>query len=163
MQGKIGIILLLGILIATGCGKISAMKQKSAFIIIKTPTMRYADMGFIYQDADEVNVEIYNSGQPLLRLNIGKSAICSGRFRCLTRDRFNRRMLTAAYSEDMLEQIFRGKPIEKGKGIVIRRNGFTQHIFKEGKYDISYHVLKNETVFHDTINHIIIKIRTLRG
>ncbi len=157
------ITLLLGGLLLFGCGTHPEMKQKSVFMVIKTPTMRYADQGFVYQNPDEVKAEIYSSGEALLRLEIGKSRICTGAFSCLGREVFNRRMLAAVYPADTLERIFRGKPLFDGQGVTEKRNGFTQKLFKPAKYDIVYHVLKNETVFHDTINHIVIKIKPLRG
>ena len=155
--------LLFGMLMINGCGQVPVMKQKSAFIVIKTPVMRYADQGFVYQSSDEVKAEIYGNGQALLRLQIDKSHICTGAFSCLERETFNRRMLAAVYPADTLERVFRGKPLFDGQGVTEKRNGFTQKLFKPGKYDILYHVLKNETVFRDTINHIVIKIKTLRG
>ena len=154
---------LFGMLLIIGCGKVPDMKQKSAFIVLKTPAMRYADQGFVYVGADEVKAEIYGSGEALLRLTIGKSHICTGTFSCLEREVFNRRVLAVDYPADTLERIFRGKPLFDGQGVTEKRNGFTQKLSKPGKYDILYRVLKNETVFHDTINHIVIKIKTLRG
>jgi len=154
---------LFGLLFATGCGNMPKMKQKSAFIVIKTPAMRYADQGFVYEGDNKVKVEIYSTGEALLRLTIDRSDICTGMFTCLKKGDFNRRMLSSAYPEDTIEQIFRGKPVFNGQGMVKKRHGFTQRIVREGKYDIAYRVLKNETVFHDTINHIVIKIKTLRG
>jgi len=158
-----GVVALFGLLLAAGCGNMPEMKQESAFIVIKTPAMRYADQGFVYVGDDEVKVEIYSTGKALFRLTIDGSNICTGTFTCLKRRDFNRRMLSSEYPEDTIERIFRGKPVFEGQGVVKKRHGFTQRIRREGKYDIAYRVLKNETVFHDTINDIVIKIKTLRG
>ena len=150
------------VVLLQGCVEAPKPKGESLFVVMKTPAMRYADQGFLYQTPDEVNVEIYNSGQALLRLQIGKSRICTGQFSCLERETFNRRMLAAVYPENTLEKIFRSEPLFDGRKIIKKRNGFTQKLFKPGKYDIVYRVLMNETVFRDTINHIMIKIKRLK-
>ena len=46
-----------------------------------------------------------------------------------------------------------------GEGLEKNRNGFTQTIVKEDKYDIHYSVLNNEIIFRDTINAILIKVK----
>jgi len=72
-------------------------------------------------------------------------------------------MLSANYPKDTLERIFRAKPVFNGKNVEKKRNGFTQKLLMPGKYDIEYTVFNNETVFRDTINKILIKIKRMRG
>ena len=149
------------ILFLWGCGKQPYLKEEGAFIVLKTPVMRYADQGFVYQNNDEIKAEIYSSGQALLSLRITKDAICTGEFQCLSPKAFNARVLSAYYPDDTIEAIFRGKTILGGKNRIKKRNGFTQKLYKRGQYDIFYTVFNNETVFRDTINRITIKIKTL--
>ena len=149
------------ILFLWGCGKQPYLTEEGAFIVLKTPVMRYADQGFVYQNSDEVKAEIYGSGQALFSLWITKDAICTGQFQCLSPKAFNARVLSVYYPDDTIEAIFRGKTIFGGKNRIKKRNGFTQKLYKRGQYDILYTVFNNETVFRDTINHITIKIKTL--
>jgi len=144
-----------------GCGKQPYLKENGAFIVLKTPVMRYADQGFVYQNNDEVKAEIYGSGQALFSLHITKDAVCTGQFQCLSPKAFNARVLSPYYPNDTIEAIFRGKAIFGGEKRRQKRNGFTQKLYKQGQYDILYTVFNNETVFRDTINHIIIKIKEL--
>ena len=144
-----------------GCGKQPYLKEESVFIVLKTPSMRYADQGFVYENPDEVEVEIYSSGQPLLSLRITKDTVCTRQFQCLSPKAFNARVLSPYYPDDTIEAIFRGKALFGGKGVVKNRNGFTQKRYKAHQYDIDYRVFNNETVFRDTINHITIKIKKL--
>ena len=145
----------------SACGSQPYLQQNSAFIVLKTPTMRYADQGFVYENPDEVKAEIYGSGQALFSLRMTPEQICSGQFSCMSPQRFNAQMLSAYYPEDTIMHIFRGKPIFNGKGLRKKRNGFTQKLIDGDKYHIEYTVLNNQTVFRDTINHILIKIKRL--
>ncbi|MCK5854046.1 MAG: hypothetical protein KAG56_02405 [Sulfurovaceae bacterium] len=150
------------ILLINGCtGKqvIKKENQESAFIIIKTPTMRYADMGFIYKKTDLVKVEIYALGQPLMNLDINSMNVCLSTFECMEKKDFNAKMLSAYYPDTVLENIFRAKPIFNKKNLEENSNGFTQNIKKDKEYDITYSVKSNKRVFRDTINKIKIEVR----
>lgn len=133
--------------------------QNSALIIFKTPTFKYADMGFIYENEEEIKVEIYSSGQALMSLEISETSVCMSLLECMGKNAFNQEVLSSMYPEDILENIFRGKAIFNGENLEENRNGFTQKIRKEDKYNIDYSVLNNEVIFRDTINTILIKIK----
>ena len=150
------------VLIINGCTGKQAIKkenQESAFIIIKTPTMKYADMGFIYKKMDLVKVEIYALGQPLMNLDINAMNVCMSTFKCMEKKDFNAKMLSAYYPETVLENIFRAKPIFDKKNLEKEGNGFTQKIKKDKAYDITYSVKSNKRVFRDKINKIKIEVR----
>jgi hypothetical protein len=141
-----------------GCSEPKYTQEQSAFIVWKTPSLRYADQGFIATSPAEVKAEIYSSGQPLLRLRIGKSRICASFWACLPKSSFNARFLSRYYPPETLEQILRGQPIFGGIQIERKRNGFTQKIYVPKKYKIDYQVLNNQIVFRDTINEILLKV-----
>ena len=143
----------------TACVPKQYTQQNSALIIFKTPAFKYADMGFIYENEEEIKAEIYSSGQPLMSLEISESSVCMSLLECMGKSTFNKEVLSSQYPKDILENIFRGKVIFSAQGLEKNRNGFTQKIIKEEKYDIDYSVLNNEVVFRDTINTILIKIK----
>lgn len=153
------ILLLMISFFFSACAPKEYVKQNSAFIMFKTPTFKYADMGFIYENKDEIKVEIYGSGQALMTLEISEASVCMSLLECMSKRSFNKEVLNSMYPEDILENIFRGKPIMYGEGLEKNRNGFTQNIIKQGKYNIDYSVLNNEVIFRDTINAIFIKIK----
>jgi len=155
---KITVYLLLGFLF-WGCASKAYLKQDSALIVFKTPTFKYADMGFIYENEEEVKVEIYGSGQALMSLRISEGSVCMSLLECMSKERFNAQVLHETYPKDILDNIFRGKQIFSGEGLDKKRNGFTQQIAKEDKYAIQYTVLNNEITFRDTINAILIKVK----
>ncbi len=158
------IILTITILLVGGCsGKniVQEKNQESAFIILKTPKIKYADMGFIYRGDSFTKVEIYQMGQPIMRLTINGMNICLSTLKCMEKRDFNREMLIASYPDTLLENIFRGKPIFKGKNLKKESNGFTQNIEKKGKYSIKYKVNGDNKIFHDIRNHIKIEVRVI--
>ena len=154
---KIWFILLLGWSI-NGCTTKEYVKQNSAFIVFKTPTIKYADLGFIYENEDEIKVEIYGSGQALMTLKISENLVCMSLLECMDKKTFNSEVLSEVYPLNMLDNIFKGKKIYEGKNLTKTRNGFTQNISNSNKYKILYSVLNKEIIFRDTINDILIKV-----
>ena len=154
-------VLALSILtLLTACVGLKPKREESAFIVIKTPKIKYADMGFVTASPSDVKVEIYGAGQPLMKLEIGGLNICMSKFKCMDKVAFNERVLNGAYDKDLLENIFRGEPIFRGENIEKNRDGsFSQKLTKEGIYDISYSVNQKERVFRDKLNKILIKVR----
>jgi hypothetical protein len=143
----------------SACTSKQYVEQNAALIVFKTPTFKYADMGFIYENNEEVKAEIYGSGQALMSLEISENNVCMSLLECMGKKRFNQEILTARYPDEILDNIFRGKVIFNGAGLEKNSNGFTQKIIKENKYNIHYSVLNNEVIFRDTINTILIKIK----
>jgi hypothetical protein len=141
------------------CGTQPYLKENSAFIVFKTPTFKYADMGFVYENSSEVKAEIYGSGQALMSLRVSGDSVCMSLFACMSRKKFNQQVLSSAYPDTVLENIFRGKPVFSGQNMKKTRNGFTQNIVKQNKYNIHYSVLNNEIIFRDTINKILVKVK----
>ncbi len=159
MNRQITITLLISLFFLQACVTKPYLKQNSALIVFKTPTFRYADMGFVYENSDEVKVEIYGSGQALMSLTISENSVCMSLLECMSRASFNKKILNEAYPNEILDEIFRGKQIFKGKGLVKNSNGFTQQIIKQDKYNIHYNVLNNQIIFRDTMNAILVKVK----
>ena len=151
-------LLIMGFLLSA-CSPKEYVKQNSAYIMFKTPTFKYADMGFIYENEEEIKIEIYGSGQALMSLEISETSVCMSLLECMGKSAFNKEVLSGMYPEDILENIFRGKPLFNGIGLEKKGTGFTQKIVKKDKYNIDYSVLKNEIIFRDTINTILIKVK----
>ena len=62
-------------LIYTGCTSPKPSIQKSTFIVMKTPVFRYADQGFVNKSGSDTNIEIYASGTPVIKLEIGSTQV----------------------------------------------------------------------------------------
>lgn len=153
------ISLLVTTFLLSACAPKEYVTQNAAFIMFKTPTFKYADMGFVYENADEIKVEIYGSGQAMFALEISESSVCMSLLECMSKKRFNKEVLHEEYPEDILENIFKGKPLMQGVGLEKKGDGFTQKIIKKEKYNIDYTVLNKQIVFRDTINSILIEVK----
>jgi len=143
----------------SACGTEPYKRENSAFIVFKTPTFKYADMGFVYENSAEVKAEIYGSGQALMSLTVKGDSVCMSLLACMSKKDFNQQVLSAAYPDNILDNIFRGKPIYGGQNLKQNSNGFTQKVVSPHKYHIEYSVLNNDIVFRDTINHVLIKVK----
>jgi hypothetical protein len=159
MNFKRTVLLLIISFLLSSCASKEYIKQNAAFIMFKTPTFKYADMGFIYENEKEVKVEIYGSGQALMSLEISETSVCMSQLECMGKSAFNKEVLSSRYPEDILENIFRAKPLFNGLGLERKGEGFTQKIIKKDKYNIEYNVLNNQIIFHDTINSILIRVK----
>jgi len=158
MKYKFLSILTLFSLVFNSCGSEPYLKENSAFIVFKTKTYNYADMGFVYQNNSEVKLEFYSSGQSIVSLIVMEDSVCMSSLACVSKDDFNKDVLVKAYPKDILDNIFRRKPIFNSENIKKVSNGFIQNI-KSSNYSIDYSVLNTQTVFIDKINGIVIKIK----
>jgi len=159
---KIFIFLLIS-LFMTACSTQEYQKQESNFIVFKTAMFQYADLGFVYQSENYIKIELYSSGQVAMALEIGDDTVCMSVLECMQKENFNEEVLSRYYPKDILNHIFRGEMIFSALHSHKTRNGFTQKLFKKGKYNIKYSVLNNQIIFHDTINDILIKIKRLNN
>ena len=148
-------LLLTSLFIINGCTPLTPKKQESAFIVIKTPKMKYADMGFITNNQSNIKVEIYTAGQPLVAWEINAVNICMSTFKCMEKKDFNKEFLVASYPDTLLENIFKAEPIFKKHGYTKVEGGFKQSLDN----GISYSVVGGKRTFRDTINKILIKVR----
>jgi len=151
-------IFIMGLLL-NACAPKEYVQQNAAYIIFKTPTFKYADMGFIYENEEEIKLEIYGSGQPLMSLEISETSVCMSLLECMSKNAFNKKVLSGMYPEDLLENILRGRPLFNSMGLEKKGAGFTQKIVKKGKYNINYSVLNQQIIFRDTINSILIQVK----
>ena len=146
----------------SACSTKEYAKQESVFIVFKTPTFKHADLGFIYDNEQDMKIEIYGSGQVVMALEISQTSVCMSLFKCMSKKSFNQTLLSRAYPEEILDNIFRGQPIFNAQGLEKTRNGFTQSLIEVGKYNINYSVLNKQIIFRDTINDILIKVKRLK-
>ena len=159
MNFQRALLLFLTSFLLGACTPKEYVTQNAAFIRFKTPTFKYADMGFIYENENEIKVEIYGSGQALMSLDISETSVCMSLLECMSKSAFNKEVLHQRYPEDTVENIFRGKPIFSGMGLEKKGDGFTQKIIKKEKYNIEYTVLNKQIIFRDTINAILIQVK----
>jgi len=151
-------------LVISGC--IGSMPKyqtsKGTMIVFKTPTMRYADQGFVSIANSETKVEIYSNGQAVMRLRITPSEVCISKLSCMSKKEFNAKILgNPNYPENLIENIFKGEPIFGMEGMEQSDHSFKQHIKRDGM-DIYYIRTPKRIEFNDTITGTKIKVVTVR-
>ena len=158
LKKRVFLLLISLVLLLSGCIEPKVTYQQSAMIVWKSPSFRYADMGFISDSGDRLEIEIYGSGVAVMSLNITDESICMSRFKCISPKQFNLTELSKYYPDTLLKNIFKAKPIYNKENLNKNRNGFTQKIEKLNQYSIEYTVSTNETIFRDKMNKILIKV-----
>ncbi len=157
---KISKILFLGLLLSLigGCSYFNEVRKSTPlFVVWKSPGMKFADQGFLVEDKDRTKLEVYASAQPVADISITRSMVCSGMM-CMSKKEFNKKYLSSAYPDTLLENIIHGRKIFDGKNLQKEKNGFSQKI-KSDKYNIEYIVEGDETGFKDDKNGITIIIK----
>ncbi len=153
------ITLLLLLLLLDGCVYKAPLKNSnSVFVVLKTKKMRFADAGFIRHDATHINLELFNSGTPILDLDIKKDT-CINKI-CYKKKQFNREFLGFSFYDDFLSDVLLKRAIYNGIQLQKTENGFMQRI-KNDKQNITYEVNFDEIKFKDRKNNILIKIKNL--
>ena len=129
-----------------------------AMIVIKTPTLRYADQGFVYRSEKSVKVQIYSSGTPIFSMQIGKN-ICT-KAGCLNEQVFEKRYMGTIYPPGTLAAIFLKRPIFGGKHLQCQDDRCRQRI-QNDSFDIIYAFDSRSASFKDKKHHILIKLREI--
>ena len=147
---------LIFILFFSACSVKEYQQTKTKIVIIKSPKLKFSDVGYLRNSDDAVELELFNAGVAIEKIHINHLICVSAG--CMTKQGFNQDYLNSAYPSDILQNILLAKPIYGAMGIVKTDNGFEQYI-KDDNVDIKYKVTKNVTYFKDRKNHIILKIK----
>ncbi|WP_201351922.1 hypothetical protein [Hydrogenimonas urashimensis] len=139
-----------------GCVFKTFESPRSALIVIKSPTLKYADQGFVYRGKKRIKVQVYASGRAVFELTIGRR-VCVNRG-CMSEEEFYRKYLHVSYPKGTLAAIFSKRPIFDGEGLSEENGRSVQRIYEPDKFDIIYAFGSGYTRFKDRINHIIIKM-----
>ena len=159
---KIFKVLMIGVAILYFLGGCSLMneprKSTPVFVVWKSPSMKFADQGFLIDDKERTKLEVYASAQPVADLSITKDMVCSGMM-CMDKSEFNKKYLSSSYPDTMLEDILHGREIFGGKNLKKEKNGGFSQKIKSNNVDIEYLVSGNEIGFVDKKNAITIVIK----
>ena len=102
--------------ILSGCAIKQPKQSSSATILIKTPTMKFYDKGFITEYENYTQVQIFSAGALVLNLDLYKNRICKSSFECKSLKEFNKENLDISYDEKFLLELFN----KKDKKVVFR-------------------------------------------
>ncbi|WP_457594700.1 hypothetical protein [Hydrogenimonas sp.] len=144
------------LLLLTGCSRRYYETPQPALIVLKSPKLRYADMGFLYRGENRIKIQIYTAGRPVFTLSVGERICLDGS--CMSEAEFYRKFFGVAYPPGTLHAIFSKRAIFGGEGLLKKKGRSEQQIFEPGRFDIIYTFDATSARFRDRINHIVIKI-----
>ena len=129
---------------------------EAKIVIIKSPQLRFADLGYLRHTQDAVALELFVAGKSVQKIEINH-LICV-KEGCLSKSGFNSSYLSSHYPDTILQNILLAKPIFQRENFQRTQNGFTQSI-QTNYVDIIYKVNADMTYFKDKKNKILIKIK----
>ncbi len=141
-----------------GCSIKNYAHTDAKIVIIKSPKLKFSDIGYIRHSKDAIELELFVAGQVLQRIHINH-LICVNEG-CMSKSRFNQEYLSGVYPSSLLQNVILGKEIYKGKNSLKQEDGFLQSI-KTSEVNIKYRVNSHEIYFKDKKNHILIKIKEI--
>ena len=147
------------LLIFSGCAVKEYKSSVPKIITFKTKKLRFNDLGYIRQNGDAIQLELFSAGQAVERFEINHLVCISDG--CMSKSGFNSDYLNAEYPDDTLQNILLGRAIFEGEAMSETETGFEQHP-ESGSYAITYRVSEEETYFKDRKNEILIRIRNVK-
>jgi len=97
---------ILVLFILSGCALKQPSLSQSATILLKTPSMKFYDKGFITQYDNYTQVQIFSAGTLVLNLEIYEDRICKSTFKCQSLKAFNAQNLDSSYEDNFIKKLF---------------------------------------------------------
>ena len=153
------LFLLLISIFFSACSVKNYEHTSSKIIIIKSPKIKFADLGYIRNSDTAIELELFLAGRAIKKIEINH-LICVDEG-CMSKSSFNQEYLYKNYPDDIIQNILLGLEIYSGKNRVKTSDGFEQSISEED-VDIKYSVTSSVIAFKDRKNRIIFKIKEMR-
>jgi len=151
--------LFISTLLLTACSIKNYEQIQTKIIIIKSPKIKFADIGYIRNSDKAVELELFFAGQAVEKISVNY-LICTTAG-CMSKSGFNEDYLNAAYPDEIMQNILLGNEIYDGKNRLKTDDGFKQEI-KTNNVDIKYSVNSHQIFFKDRKNRIIFKIKDIK-
>lgn len=100
------LLLFICLFLFTGCFQTKPQLASSATILIKTPTMKFYDRGFIYKYDTYTQIQVFSAGTAVLDMKIYEDRVCTSTFECQDLYTFNKQNLHESYDKNFLKDIF---------------------------------------------------------
>ena len=152
-------LLIFFVLFFSACSIKEYKHTQSKIIIIKSPKIKFADLGYIRNTNEAIELELFMAGNSIKKISINH-LICVDEG-CMNKSGFNEEYLNASYPSSLLQNILLAKPIYEGKNLTKTDDGFMQSI-KNKDVDIRYKVDTKSTFFKDKTNNIILKFKNTK-
>lgn len=108
-----------------GCAPKKPILSQSATILLKTPSMKFYDKGFITKYNDHTQLQIYAAGQKVLDLSLYEHQVCQSTFECMDNATFNQNYLNSSYAPTFFKTLLEKEEAhttfkDKENGIMIK-------------------------------------------
>jgi hypothetical protein len=146
-------------LLFSACSIKNYEQTQTKIIIIKSPKIKFADIGYIRNSQKAIELELFIAGQAVEKITINY-LICTSQG-CMSKSSFNKEYLNVAYPTEIMQNILLGSEIYEGQNRLKTDDGFIQEI-KTNSVDIKYSVNSHQIFFKDRKNRIIFKIKDIK-
>lgn len=134
---------ILCLLVFSACSTKEPLKTKSLLITIKTPNIKYSDMGFLKTYTNSNELEIYSFGRAIFYLKVYENRICTSPMACKSSQNFIKEYFHKNYPSTFLYEVLNQKELTNMDGF--------NYIYKK----------ENEIYFKDKENSIFIQIKEI--
>lgn len=152
---RIFFTLWVSLLLLGGCTMTKPTHSAAYLVVFKTPKWRFADTGYIRTGHDVAELEVFEAGHRVLRLQI-RNLVCVEGEGCISKAAFNEEYLSPAYPPELFYHLLRGETIMDSAELVRTDSGFEQRVG-----GIVYRVSGDEVYFKDSDKGILIKFKKL--
>ncbi|MDD5399714.1 MAG: hypothetical protein PHQ93_00810 [Sulfurimonas sp.] len=149
-------ILLIFVLLFSACGTKKYEQTQTKIITIKSPKIKFSDVGYLRNSDKSVELELFMAGKCIEKIAVNH-LICTSTG-CMSKSGFNKDYLNQIYPDDIMQNMLLSHAIYNGKNLVKTDGGFEQQI-KDETVDIFYKVDSHGVQFKDKKNDIIFKIK----
>lgn len=139
-----------------GCATKHYSISTPKMIVIKSPKLKYADMGYLRYEGDAVEMELFTAGVAVEKISIDKQVCVSAG--CMSEEVFVREYLYKDYPRDTMRRVLQSEPIFSGSGVSESCGGVKFQYIRNDDMDIVYRRSPTETYFKDRLNGLMIKI-----
>ncbi len=150
------LFLVIATLFFNACSVKNYEHTSSKIIIIKSPKIKFADLGYIRNSDNSIELELFIAGNAVEKITLNH-LICVNAG-CMSKRGFNDDYLNPSYPTDLLQNILLGREIYEGKNRVKTESGFEQKISSKD-VDIIYKINSKSIFFKDRKNGIIFKVK----
>lgn len=147
-------------LLVGGCAEKHYTFNEPRLITLKTPKLKYSDMGYLRREGDSVELELFAAGSAVEKITIDKQVCVSSG--CMDEAKFVREYLSPDYPADTMRNILLEREIFSGKGFGEMCNGTRYQYIRNDDIDIVYRRKPNEIYFRDRLNALTIQIKAIK-
>ena len=148
------------ILLLGGCATKHYTISQPKMVVIKSPKLKFADMGYIRYAQDAVEVDLFTAGVAVEKISIDEQVCVSAG--CMSEETFVKEYLYKDYPADTMRRVLQGEPIFDGNGTSESCGGVKFQNIRNDEMDIVYRRSPTEIYFKDRLNGLMIKISDIK-